>query len=292
MSLPLLCFVEDSPDVGTIVQHLARRAGHEAIVCPDALVAWEYLQQALNAEAGSPGRLPDLLFLDLNLPGLSGLDLYLRLQQAGGALAALPAALFTQLSLGPDIAAALDAGLDLVLAKDFLTRPEEWRERTLEILAWRRGHPLIASLDSTSLDAPALPPSEAVTLLNRALRNPALRRLGAEIEAGLLRRAWARAATLYPRLCDSGRAPAVSPSDAHAEAARTPLPSGDLSELEFSRWVTLDGITLQSGPEEHRALPGFFSLLARCLTSQVECFLGGAESATIREVLEPLWTSD
>jgi CheY-like chemotaxis protein len=295
MSVPLLCFVEDSPDVGVIVRHLARHAGYEAFVCADAAAAWEFLHPGTapaGAVDGPPDRWPDVLFLDVNLPGISGLELHRRLQAEGGPAGALPVALFTHLSLGPEIVAALAVGVEMVLAKDLLGRLPEWRERVAEILAWRGGHPLLTSLNSSAPKESSFPVAESATRLNRALRHPTLQRSGREIEAALLHRAWTRAVGSGAVAPDGAGASARPHSGPLSGTAPSLFPSLDASEWELARWLAPDGLLLTSAPEQRAVASAFFPLLARCLTAQVEYLLGVAESAAIRAVLEPVWTSD
>jgi DNA-binding response OmpR family regulator len=121
---PLLLLVDDAADMGLIVRRLGRRAGWEVAVCPDGPSALGQLE----------GRPVDLLLLDLNLPGVSGVEVCRRLR-ATPALAPLPVALFSHWHLADDLVAGLDAGADFIVCKDLVGQPEAWQRRVEEILS-------------------------------------------------------------------------------------------------------------------------------------------------------------
>ena len=110
-----LLLVDDEPDLALIVALLGKRAGHRVACCADVPSAWERLCQGL----------PDLVLLDVNLPGESGLELCRRARNAGPekpGLAEVRMALFVQLALIGDVAAGLEAGADLPISKDLVSR--------------------------------------------------------------------------------------------------------------------------------------------------------------------------
>jgi CheY-like chemotaxis protein len=81
MTPPLrLLLVDDAPEIARVVQHLARRAGQDLVCRADVPSAWEYLHAVDTPR-------PDLVLLDVNLPGASGIDLFRRMQSEGGELA-------------------------------------------------------------------------------------------------------------------------------------------------------------------------------------------------------------
>ena len=108
--------VDDAPDLGLVVTLLGRRAGCEVECRLDVPGAWEFLQHTR----------PDLILLDRNLPGVSGLELCRRVR-ATPALADLPIALFVYLRLTEDVAAGLEAGVDFLFSKELVGSPDEWR---------------------------------------------------------------------------------------------------------------------------------------------------------------------
>src|SRR5947209_1741892 len=130
MPRPLLLLVDDAPEMTVLVQALGGRAGCEVAVASDADAAWA----ALHA------RRPDLVLLDVNLPGVSGPDLLRRLR-AAPELSGLAVAVYCHATLGADVAAGLEAGADFVFFKDLAARPDDWRRRLEEILAGAHGRP-------------------------------------------------------------------------------------------------------------------------------------------------------
>ena len=170
MSRPSLLLVDDAPDLAAVVAALGRRCGCDVTWRPDAASAWEHLGAAR----------PDLVLLDVGLPGENGLELCRRLRAEPG-LAELKVALFSHWGLPGDVAAGLDAGADFLFSKDLVCRPDEWRRRLSEALAWRRDRPP---------PGPAPQPApDWVARTNRALAHPSVRQAGPEAVRALLLRA-------------------------------------------------------------------------------------------------------
>jgi PAS domain S-box-containing protein len=118
-----LLLVEDMPEMGLIVQRFAKKAGHELHWVKTAEEAWEHLQE----------HQPDLVLLDIHLPGMDGIELCRRLRTLTQQ-AKLPIALFSQAAGAEDIRTGLSAGANYVLSKELLCQPEAWRQRLAEIL--------------------------------------------------------------------------------------------------------------------------------------------------------------
>jgi DNA-binding response OmpR family regulator len=192
-----LLLVDDDPQMATLVRILARRAGLTLAWSADVDAAWT----AIQAE------LPDLVLLDINLPGRSGLEL-LRLRRDLPAGGSFPVAIFCQTSLPRDVAAGWQAGADYLLAKNLVTQPAAWQERVDEILAHAHGQAPPRSLGWLSGGNSALL-SNWGRVLNRALDHTALRPLAAEVIDQVLRRALACSFGPAIGISGSSRSPAA-----------------------------------------------------------------------------------
>jgi CheY-like chemotaxis protein len=172
-----LLLVEDDPQTAFLVGVLAKRAGWalRTRACVDS--AWQAVQE----------RPPDLVLLDVNLPGESGLALLGRRTQPGGGVAW---ALFCQSGLRRDVAAGWRAGADYWLPKELVTQPAAWARRLGEILDHARGRSAPASLGWPVVEG-ELASSIWAETLNGVLGHPALRPLGAEVLDPVLGRALA-----------------------------------------------------------------------------------------------------
>ena len=76
--------VDDHPDLGTLTARFLQDAGHDAACAADGLAALDYLQT----------HRPDLVVLDLMMPGFSGFDVLTALR-ADGRTSALPVVVYT-----------------------------------------------------------------------------------------------------------------------------------------------------------------------------------------------------
>lgn len=244
MARPLILVVDDAPEITRVVQHLGRRVGQDVVCRGDVPGAWEYLH------GGEPR--PDLVLLDVNLPGVSGLELYRRLRAAGG-LADLVVALFTQWSLPAVIAEGVEEGVDFVLAKDLLGQPEGWKARVDEILDLA-AHPPPGGAEETGRQEDR----ETLVGVQEALRHPSLRHLGDEITQALWRRALLRAAA-------GPSGPPAVPLGVDVWEAATNLIEA-LAPLIAARAT-------------------FATDLVRSLSYQAECLLGRAPSEPFRMAL-------
>ena len=176
MTSPRLLLVDDDPDLGFVVRILSRRCGHALAHRLDAESAWA----SLDAER------PDLVLLDVNLPGTSGLEFLARLRTSPDR-ARQAVALFTQPALTRDLAAGWAAGADYHVSKDLVTRPDAWKQRLDEIVAHLRGR---AAGDSLFIKNVAIPAArlESPQIL---LRYPSLHNLSGELLQAMLVRAGA-----------------------------------------------------------------------------------------------------
>jgi len=98
--------VDDEPQIAEIVRDYLRLAGFEVIVAGDGVHALE----------AARGRRPDLVVLDLGLPGLDGIEVCRRLRDAGNGV---PILMLTARAAVADRVEGLDAGADDYLVKPF-----------------------------------------------------------------------------------------------------------------------------------------------------------------------------
>ena len=246
MPRPLLLLVDDSTEMGLIVTSLGRRSGCDVTVCPDAATAWEALSQ----------RRPDLVLLDVNLPGASGLD-WLRRLRAAPEFAGLPVALYTHWGLPADVAAGLDAGVDFVFDKDLASRPADWQRRLAEVLtAGPDSWPKAAASPTMKEGGGDSPLTMAwVVAFNKALHHPSIRRATREVMRSVLRRALTR--TFAPR---------ILPQDLEA-------------------WIAPGGTALDSERLPASLAPESPTVLAACLAEQMGRLLGNEAGSAFRNAL-------
>jgi DNA-binding NtrC family response regulator len=105
MGRPVLLVVDDEPIVGAVLKRLAEPLGFEVVVCSSAAAALAIL----------PGHSADMAFVDLRLPGGSGIDL---LRQIRGTAPACEVVLMSGF-------ATIDSAVEAVKlgARDYLTKP-------------------------------------------------------------------------------------------------------------------------------------------------------------------------
>jgi DNA-binding response OmpR family regulator len=108
--------VDDDRTVSDVVARYLQRDGHEVTTVADGPAALEQAERTA----------PDLLILDLMLPGLSGLEVCRRLRATGH----LPVIMLTARSDEADRVAGLELGAD-----DYVTKPFSPRELVLRVNA-------------------------------------------------------------------------------------------------------------------------------------------------------------
>jgi two-component system response regulator MtrA len=101
---PKILVVEDDPGVATMVGIILTDAGYDSVTCADGAAALA----TFTAEN------PDLVLLDVMLPGLSGIDVCRAIREIAGT----PIIMLTAKDSSEDIVAGLEAGAD-----DYLTKP-------------------------------------------------------------------------------------------------------------------------------------------------------------------------
>jgi len=119
-----IALIEDDVDEASLVAQVLVERGHEVVT----------LGSAETALAALAGALPDLLVIDLRLPGMDGLELCRRLRaEPGGRDTTI--LVITGLTNPADLTAALDAGADDYLGKPFSLAQLEVRLAVVERLA-------------------------------------------------------------------------------------------------------------------------------------------------------------
>ncbi|MFD3546960.1 response regulator transcription factor [Streptomyces sp. NPDC058655] len=111
---PRVLVVEDDPTVAEVVSGYLARAGYDVEHAPDG-------PDALSRAAA---RWPDLVLLDLMLPGMDGLEVCRRLRATGP----VPVIMLTALGDEDDRIAGLEVGAD-----DYVTKPFSPRELVLRV---------------------------------------------------------------------------------------------------------------------------------------------------------------
>jgi DNA-binding response OmpR family regulator len=106
--------VDDDPTISDVVRRYLERDGHRVEVVGDGIAA-------LERAAAEP---PDLVVLDLMLPGMSGLQVCERLRAAGP----VPVIMLTALGEETDRVVGLQTGAD-----DYVTKPFSPRELALRV---------------------------------------------------------------------------------------------------------------------------------------------------------------
>jgi two-component system response regulator ResD len=116
MVAPRVLVVDDDLTVAEVVVNYLRRAGYEPRHVPDGP----------SALAAADAWLPDLVILDLMLPGLDGIEVCRRLR--AGAARSVPVIMLTALGDEADRVLGLEVGAD-----DYVTKPFSPRELVLRV---------------------------------------------------------------------------------------------------------------------------------------------------------------
>jgi two-component system phosphate regulon response regulator PhoB len=111
MTRPTILIVEDEPDIRELLEYTFGREGYEVSVAGDGLVGLSETRR----------QVPDLLLLDLMLPGLDGLEVCRRLKQ-DPCTRAVPIVMVTAKGDEADVVLGLGLGADDYVAKPFSAR--------------------------------------------------------------------------------------------------------------------------------------------------------------------------
>ncbi|KAB1647270.1 MULTISPECIES: response regulator transcription factor [unclassified Pseudoclavibacter] len=111
-----LLLVEDAPSISEPLTYLLRREGYEVTVAHDGLKALEAFAQVE----------PDLILLDLMLPGMNGLDVCRQIRQTSD----VPVIMLTAKDTELDTVLGLEVGAD-----DYVTKPYSSQELLARVRA-------------------------------------------------------------------------------------------------------------------------------------------------------------
>lgn len=148
MTASKVLVVDDEPTVREVVANYLRRDGHEVAEAADGLTALELL-------AADP---PDLLVLDLMLPGVNGLDILRRVR----ATSDIPVIMLTARVEETDRVAGLELGADDYVVKPF--SPRELAARVNGVLRRTSGRQVVADGPIVRGELTVDPRSRQVTL--------------------------------------------------------------------------------------------------------------------------------
>ena len=126
MSGETILVVDDEPTILEVVELYLRREGYEILTAADGQTALDLFEQ----------RRPDLIVLDLMLPGMSGFDVTRRLQALGG----VPLIMLTARGEETDRVVGLELGAD-----DYVTKPFSPRELVARVKAVLRRTSAVAA---------------------------------------------------------------------------------------------------------------------------------------------------
>ena len=155
---PLVLVVEDEPAIATAVAHRMRAEGWTAEIAADGITA---VETALRI-------LPDVVVLDVMLPGLDGLEVCRRIQ----AEHPIPVIMLTARDDETDMLVGLGVGAD-----DYLTKPFSMRELVARTRSLLRRVERSAQLAAQKTTLPTIVSGDVV--IDRAQRR--VSRAGAEI---------------------------------------------------------------------------------------------------------------
>ena len=104
-----ILYVEDSPVNATLIKEYVNHIdGAEITIAVTG-------EQGVEFAVANP---PDLILMDINLPGMNGVDAMNAIREHGGELAEIPFIALSADAIDEEIQRAIDAGFD-----DYLTKP-------------------------------------------------------------------------------------------------------------------------------------------------------------------------
>lgn len=117
---------DDDTDIRDLVEFKLTQAGYAVHAVGDGLAAWEAFQE----------QTPELVILDVMMPGLSGIDVLRKIREAEGDTSKVPVLLLSAKSRDGDVDTGFAVGADDYVIKPF--SPRELLHRVNGILARAR----------------------------------------------------------------------------------------------------------------------------------------------------------
>ena len=117
---------DDDTDIRDLVEFKLTQAGYAVQAVGDGLAAWEAFQ----------AQTPELVILDVMMPGLSGIDVLRKIRDAEGESSKVPVLLLSAKSRDGDVDTGFAVGADDYVIKPF--SPRELLHRVNGILARAR----------------------------------------------------------------------------------------------------------------------------------------------------------
>jgi CheY-like chemotaxis protein len=130
-----LLLVEDNPDHAILTRIALERTGydHDLVMVQDGLELLDYLFRQGPYSHLTRADMPDLVFLDLQLPNMDGLEV-LRLLKGDERTRTIPIIMLSASSEASDIRASYDLGANSYIRKRI--KAEEFQEMLRAILAY------------------------------------------------------------------------------------------------------------------------------------------------------------
>jgi len=104
-----ILYIEDSPVNAALIQEYVNHI--EGVEIEIAVTGENGVEQG-------KANIPDLILMDINLPGINGVDAMNQLRSCGGVLAKIPFIALSADAINEEIERAMEAGFD-----DYLTKP-------------------------------------------------------------------------------------------------------------------------------------------------------------------------
>lgn len=120
---PVILVVDDDPIDRSLVERAFVQAGNKVVlqICSDGMTAWRYLNRK---DEFAKSKLPVAALVDMNMPGVSGIDLLDKIKQDKN-LNRLPVTIFSSSDLQEDIDACYDKH-----ASAYVQKPDDQKKLT------------------------------------------------------------------------------------------------------------------------------------------------------------------